>query len=187
MGRRQKWITLSLNILFYGLCGVLACIILYPHTSLSFRDKFYYPVFRGLNAEDIVIIKGKSDKLYVEGINKRVSYSSSNFRVAEVQINGKVYGHKVGTAFITAKVNKKSCKCRVRVIDINKKKLTIHVGEEKTLKISGIRSGIKWGTSKKSVAKVSARGEVIGISEGTAVITGKVKGKKLECQVTVLP
>lgn len=187
MKEKWNWFHIFLNIIFYALCVILIFVLLYPHMSVSFRKKLYYPVFRGLNTEDMVIVKGKSDKLSVLGINNRISFSSSDFKVAEVQMSGKVYAHKVGRATITAKANHKVYKCRVRVIDINKKKMKIKIGKKASLDIKGMFGGVRWSSSNKRIVKVSAFGTVTGVGNGTAVVTGKIKGNKLECRITVLP
>lgn len=69
------------------------------------------------------MVKGEEFRLFVYGINKRVSYHSTNFRVAGVNFNGRVFAYQTGKAYIIAKVDNKELKCRVKVIDLNKKDL----------------------------------------------------------------
>ena len=59
------------------------------------------------------------------------------------------------------------------------------VGQKVTLKISGKSSGIKWKSSKKTVASVSAKGVVTAKKAGTATITGKVGGTSYKCKIKV--
>ncbi|MCR5451024.1 MAG: Ig-like domain-containing protein [Lachnospiraceae bacterium] len=65
--------------------------------------------------------------------------------------------------------------------------VSIKAGEKKVLKIKGAKakSKIKWSTSDKKVASVSKKGEIKGITEGKCVITAKVDGKSIKCNVSV--
>jgi len=69
-------------------------------------------------------------------------------------------------------------------ISINKKKVTICVGEKTRLKVN-TKKKIVWKTSKKKVAKVNKKGLVSAIKPGKATITAKVGKKRLTCKVTV--
>lgn len=68
---------------------------------------------------------------------------------------------------------------------LSKKKLTLSVGESKTLKVKNTKKKVKWSSGKKSVASVSKKGRVKAKKKGTAVITAKVAKTKLKCRVTV--
>lgn len=70
---------------------------------------------------------------------------------------------------------------------LNKKTLTIMVGDTYTLKVKKASGKIKWKSSKKSVATVSSKGKVTAKKTGSATITAKVSGKKLTCKVKVKP
>lgn len=70
-------------------------------------------------------------------------------------------------------------------IKLNKKKTTVAVGDTVQLKMSGTSKKIKWTSSKKKVATVTAKGVVKGKKAGTAVIRAKVGGKTYKCTVTV--
>lgn len=62
---------------------------------------------------------------------KKAKLSSSNKSVATVSSNGKVKPQKAGKATITAKIGKKSYKCKVTVKKASKNtvKLVFYVGE----------------------------------------------------------
>jgi uncharacterized protein YjdB len=130
-------------------------------------------------------MKGEEDHIFVYDINKRVSFSSTNFRVAGVSFNGRVFGYQVGKAFIIAKVGKRELKCRVHVIDINTKHLELTVGETYKLKILGTNSFVSWSSKNKKIASVSLFGKVEAKSPGTTVIYAKVKGKRIKCEIKV--
>lgn len=70
-------------------------------------------------------------------------------------------------------------------VRISTKKKTLFVGKSFTLKIRGTGKKVRWTSSDKSVASVSSKGKVTAKKPGTAVITGKVGGKKYTCRVTV--
>lgn len=70
-------------------------------------------------------------------------------------------------------------------VKLSKSKVYLVKGNTAALKVTGTSKKVKWSSSKKSVAKVSAKGKVTAKKKGTAVITAKVAGKKLKCTVKV--
>lgn len=68
---------------------------------------------------------------------------------------------------------------------LNKKKVTLRVGESTLLKVKGTKKKIVWKSSKKKIAVVSKKGKVTAKKAGHAKITAKTAGKKLVCKVTV--
>lgn len=70
-------------------------------------------------------------------------------------------------------------------VKLNKSKVTLMKGASYTLVLQNNEKAIKWSTSKKSVATVSANGKVTAKKKGTATITAKVGKKKYKCKVTV--
>lgn len=71
-------------------------------------------------------------------------------------------------------------------VKLNKKEITINVGETYQLKISGTKSKVKWSSSKKSIASVSSMGLVNGKKAGSIIITAKVDNVELTCRVNVV-
>ena len=147
-----------------------------------------------LNKTKVTVSVKKSYQLKVIGISKKATWKSSNKKVATVSKNGKMTGNKKGSAVITAKVNKKTYKCKVTVTEptLNKTKVTLTITKKKTkpavqLKVKNVSAkNVKWTTSNKKVATVSKNGKVVAKKKGNAVITVKVKGSKtLRCKVTV--
>lgn len=68
---------------------------------------------------------------------------------------------------------------------LNRKKITLYIGNTFKLKLRG-RSGTPiWRSSNKRVAKVNKKGLVTAKKVGTAKITAKVKGKKYSCNIKV--
>ena len=68
---------------------------------------------------------------------------------------------------------------------LNKKKLTLTVGQTAKLKVKNTKKKIKWSSSKKSVATITKKGKVKAKKAGKTTITAKFGKKKLKCIVTV--
>lgn len=165
--------------------AIIILTYLFEHSSLYYRKNIPLPFTLHLNKQELYLVKGEEYRLYMNGINKRVSYSSTNFLVADVNFNGRVFGYRTGNAFIIAKVDGKKYKCRVYVIDINKEKLELKVGKTYDLDIVGCNAFTRWTSKNKKIATVNMFGKVKAIKKGRTVIYAKVKGKKLKCTVYV--
>ena len=68
---------------------------------------------------------------------------------------------------------------------INKKSVTLYVGQKTTLKISGTKAKVKWSSSNKARATVSSKGKVTAKKKGKVTITAKIGKKKYTCRVTI--
>lgn len=140
-----------------------------------------------LNKTQMTIYVGSSKTLKVKGTSEKVKWGSSKKSVAAVNNKGKVTAKKAGKATITAKVNKKTYRCKVMVKNpyLNSKSLTLSEGETYQLKITGT-SAASWTSSEESVASVNSKGMVTAEKAGKAAITCKGRnGKTYKCQVTV--
>lgn len=69
-------------------------------------------------------------------------------------------------------------------IRLSKTKLSLVVGQRKTIKVKGTKKAVKWSTSKKRVATVK-KGKITAKKKGIAIIKAKVARKTLKCKVTV--
>lgn len=140
-----------------------------------------------LNKTSTTVYVGSSTTLKLSGTKSGIKWTSSKKSVATVNSKGRVTAKKSGTATITAKVGKKSYKCKVTVKNpyLNSTKKTLTAGKSYTLKITGTTAK-SWTSSKKSVATVNSKGKVTAKKSGTATITCKGKnGKTYICRVTV--
>ena len=72
-------------------------------------------------------------------------------------------------------------------LKINKKSLTLNVGDEQQLIIKGIteEEKVTWKSSKPKICKVDKEGNLTPRKKGKAVITGKVSGNTFKCTVNV--
>lgn len=124
-----------------------------------------------------------------------LKWSSSKPAVASVDQNGRVTAKKAGKTVITVTTdNGKTYSCTITVkkqaakkITLNVKKKTLKKGKtftlKATLKPSYSTDSIKWSSSDKKVATVTAKGVVKARKKGTAVIKAKTSSKK---QVTCI-
>ena len=64
-------------------------------------------------------------------------------------------------------------------------KLTLQVGQTKKLTLKNATGKVTWTSSKKTVATVSTKGVVKGVSAGSATIKANNGGKTYSCKVTV--
>ena len=67
-------------------------------------------------------------------------------------------------------------------VKISNSKITLIVGQSKTLKVKGTKKKPKWSSSKKSVATVSKKGKVVAKKAGNATIIAKIGKKKYKVQ-----
>ncbi|MGN1090862.1 MAG: Ig domain-containing protein, partial [Huintestinicola sp.] len=75
----------------------------------------------------------------------------------------------------------------VSALGLNKSSITVTKGYSTTLSVSGANGAkVTWSSSDKTVATVSSSGKVVGKSVGTAVISAKVSGQTLKCNVKVV-
>jgi hypothetical protein len=83
-------------------------IALFPTTTTQAATKLK------LNKTKVTLCVGQTAKLKVSNSDSSVTWKSSNKKIATVK-SGKVKGIKTGKVTITAKVGKKSVKCKVTV------------------------------------------------------------------------
>ncbi len=140
-------------------------------------------------------------KATVTPSSRKVSWSSSNTKIAAVDAKGKVTAKKAGSATITAKIKdtkvKATCKVTVKnvapkKVTLSDEKATLYVGQSKKLEATvtpanATNKKLTWSSDNTSVATVSTAGNIIGRKAGTATITVKVSGTNLTdtCKVTV--
>ena len=98
---------------------------------------------------------------------------------------GRVFAYKTGKAFIIAKVDGKRLKCRVKVIDINKRQLSLRTGDSYHIKLKGPAYFAKYKSSNSSVAEVNIFGRVKAKKPGKATIRVYIKGKIIKCKIRV--
>ena len=159
-----------------------------------------------LDEDAIMLEKGDSQTLKATikpenaTIDKTVTWSSKNEKVAKVDKNGKITAVDAGTTNIIATTsNGLMAKCSVTVtskitsISLNESKIELQSSKTKTLKATIYPSNttddktLTWKSSNTNVATVNSNGKVTAVKEGTATITVKTSnGLTASCKVTVI-
>lgn len=127
---------------------------------------------------------------------EKVTYTSSNKKVATVSASGVVKGIKPGTAVITVKSGKRKAVCKVTVTGIKaaaiknvKSKISLKKGKSSTLKPKLVPAGstdkVTYKSSNKKIVSVSSKGKITAKKKGNAVITIKAGSVSVKCRVTV--
>lgn len=147
------------------------------------------PVIK-LNKKSVVLAIGVKLTLKVSGTNSTVKWSTDKKKIATIKKSGTKKGiitaKKVGKATITAKVNGKKVKCKVKVTNpsLSATVLKVPLDSYDSLEIKGTSSDADWTSSNEEVATVYD-GEIYPEGVGSTTITAKVDGKKLKCKVII--
>lgn len=139
-----------------------------------------------INEVDLTLENGHYRTLKVYYATGKVTWVSTNSKVATVSSNGRVTAKASGTTTIIARSGNQKISTRVRVIQINKKNLTLAKDQSSSLVVWGANDTLTFKSSNPKVASVSKNGKVTGKSKGKAVITATVNGKELKTNVTVV-
>ncbi len=153
-----------------------------------------------VNTRQIALVQGDIFQL-VSSITPftskdKLSYKTSNKKVATVSKNGKITAKKAGKATITVKAGKKSVKVKVTVVGVkttdirvNTTQLNLKVKKKATIKTyltpKNTSEKVTYKTSNKKIATVDKKGKVTAKKAGTATITVKSGSKSVKVNVTV--
>ncbi len=139
----------------------------------------------------------------VNATNPNISWTSGDCNIADVDANGCVTGKAPGTTCICANAVDGSdaygcCTVIVHTVPVSQievipNTLTVNIGEKyylnKTVSPNNATNkGVIWTSSNTGVATVNDEGEVIGIDEGSAIITATSQDNSeiyATCAVTV--
>jgi chitinase len=158
-------------------------------TAILFTKENYKAQAAGniyINDTSITLEVDHYKTIRVHGTTSSIYWSSSNNNVASVSGSGKVIAKAPGTTNITASVAGRKITCKVNVIMINKKTVTLPSGNTSSLTITGAKSTPAWSTSNPKVATVSNDGKVTAVATGKATITATVDGKEVISKITVI-
>ncbi len=137
-------------------------------------------------AKNVTVVKGKKAALSVTrnpiSATEKLSYTSSNKKVATVDKKGKVTGKAYGTAKITVKSkNGKKATCTVKVVPkvtLKKTKASIKVNGTTTIAVKSMIKGDKvksYKSADSKIATVNKKGKVTGKKAVTTTITVTTK------------
>ena len=117
----------------------------------------------------------------------KMTFKSSNSKVAAVNSNGKVTAKAKGNATVTAKTSKVTWTYKIKVEKpkLNNSRLSVYTKTSKQLKLKGTSRKVTWSSSAPSVVSVNKKGKITARRTGKATITAKVNGVKYKCKVTV--
>lgn len=205
----MKQLNKLVMIVMLAMIGVLAVSYHAEASTKKVSVKNVKSVNSLTGSKTIYLAKGKKATLKTtvtvtpnKSANKKVTYKSSNKKVATVTSKGVITGKKVGTAKITviskknpkkkATITVKVVKGKITSIKLNKTSETLNIGDSvkltATVKVSkGGKKNIVWSSSDVKVATVKS-GTVQAVGMGTATITVKAAdgtGKKATYKVTV--
>lgn len=160
-----------------------------------------------LNHSSYKLVKGRNVTLKATvdsntATNSKVKWTTSNKKIATVTQSGKVTGKNIGTCTIkvTAKDgSKRSASCKIRVIrvakglEINKTYLRVMEGTTAKLKTrftpkNASIKHLKWETSDETIATITSKGIITGVTPGTCTVTAKTtdgSNIKVSCIVNV--
>lgn len=137
----------------------------------------------------LLMISGRTYTLKAKkyNISGKVTWKSSNSKIASVNSKGKITAKKAGLTDITAKCGKYTAVCKVRVVNakLNKTNLSITKGKTTTLKVTGTNRKVTWKSSNSKVVSVNSKGKLTAKKAGTAKITAAIGVSKITCNVTV--
>lgn len=146
----------------------------------------------GITAKVSQVYVGKKATIKVTKtkVTGKVTFKSSNKKVATVNSKGVITGKKAGKAVITVKVGKYTKKLTVKVkkpsFKLVKSFVKLKKGNKTTIRVKAAPvSKVTYKTSNKKVATVNSKGVVTAKKKGTAKITVKCNGITRTFKVTV--
>lgn len=120
---------------------------------------------------------------------QKITYKSSNKKVATVTSAGKIKGVAPGSAKITITSGNRKAVVTVNVAGISLSKTSVKVKRNKTFTLKtkryGISDPVTYISSNTNIATVTANGKIKGIKKGTATITVKAGAYSVKCKVKV--
>lgn len=164
-----------------------------------------------MSKSKVTLQKGKTVKLTLKNTKQKVTWSTSNRKIATVTSKGLVKGVKTGKATIYAKVGTNRYKCVVTVkssssgvgtqpepqievqsVTLNTNSVELNVGQSymlvaNVLPSSATNKTLNWKSSNTDIVEVSYfNGQVIAKAPGQATITvTSSNGKQATCTVIV--
>ncbi len=208
---KNRWIAVLLTLLLLAVC--IPALAAQAEGSDVFLKEAVISTTPQVNAAAVkkvtisgshTVYTGKTTQLKAavtpSSASQKVTWKSSNVKIAKISSSGKVTGVKPGSVTITAASkadpNKKASwkitvKAQASKVTVSGPKM-VTVGKTITLKATvkptTISQKVTWKSSNTKIATVSAKGVVKGVKAGTVTITATssvTKTKKGTWKVTV--
>ena len=160
-------------------------------TAVGYKNNL---TFTYKEAENTFELNTSSKTLYTKGSTKttlkvttnltdKITWKSSNTKVASVNSKGVVTAKAKGTAVITASCGEYKVTCKITVknpsLKLTKSSATVKVGKTTKISAKATPSGkVTYKSSNSKIATVSSKGVVKGKKKGTAKITVTCNGVK---------
>lgn len=134
--------------------------------------------------KNVIMVKGQKNTICPP---VKMTYSSSNPKIASVSSNGLVLARSKGYATITGKYKniRWIYKIKVEQPQLNKTSLSLYTGQSFLLKVSNTTRKVTWYSSNKSIATVDKTGKISTKKAGNVYIFAKINGISYKCKLTV--
>lgn len=183
-------VTLSLGLVFSGTSATVAPIGTTVTVEAASKNM-------SVKASNKNVYVGSSAKLNVKATKgAKLSYKTSNKKIATIDNKGNIKGRKAGTAKITITAKKSKYKTvkktiTVKVVKRNQKitasNVSVHYKKGRYLGAKA-KTGLTYKSSNRAVVSVNSKGYIVGKKVGTAkiYITAKASGTYKKATKTVV-
>lgn len=183
-------VTLSLGLVFSGTSATVAPIGTTVTVEAASKNM-------SVKASNKNVYVGSSAKLNVKATKgAKLSYKTSNKKIATIDNKGNIKGRKAGTAKITITAKKSKYKTvkktiTVKVVKRNQKitasNVSVHYKKGRYLGAKA-KTGLTYKSSNRAVVSVNSKGYIVGKKVGTAkiYITAKESGTYKKATKTVV-
>lgn len=171
--------------LVLALAMLFACSL---ETNQAFADTVKEP-YIGKKYSDakpmscLKLVKGDQSLLDVYNATGKITWKSSNKKVATISSKGRVVGKKKGTCTISAKVGGKTYKCKLKVIEISKVKgITAKVTNKGNVKLTWKKASnattyiVQWRNVKNAKWGESSWGDGVVVHKTSGIVKRNVSG-----------
>lgn len=155
-----------------------------------------------IDKENINLIQGEKEKVTATvgpntAQNKQIKWTSSNEKIAKVDINGNIEAIGTGIAKITATSLDNPNINKTIIVNVEKEEIkfeketeNILVGKTKTLDVKISPSWIEnknivWESTNKDIVEVTNEGKIVAKKEGIATIKATWKDKNLSDEIKI--
>lgn len=183
-------VTLSLGLVFSGTSATVAPIGTTVTVEAASKNM-------SVKASNKNVYVGSSAKLNVKATKgAKLSYKTSNKKIATIDNKGNIKGRKAGTAKITITAKKSKYKTvkktiTVKVVKQNQKitasNVSVYYKKGRSLRAKA-KTGLTYKSSNRAVVSVNSKGYIVGKKVGTAkiYITAKASGTYKKATKTVV-